>query len=202
MTDPKTALAGVMLEISFARFVDSMATFSEEKTPPRPFGRCDLISMTQSGGNRENTMGGGSCEQRCNATEVGGRLATVTRLAQTQPFEENCIGDRCCGTVRGNDRLADRPESLVASLTPRSKHLKCFRAAGPALCLRQCLAFGLTILDPSISRPAPTSLRYSCPAVSNLSTCPLWAVRGLEVVRYDSQDAWKGDKLPLVMGSP
>ena len=47
MTDPKTALAGVMLEISFARFEASIATFSEERTPPRPFGRCDLISMTQ-----------------------------------------------------------------------------------------------------------------------------------------------------------
>ena len=65
MTDPKTALAGVILEISFARFEASIATFSEERTPPRPFGRWDLISMTQSKGSRENKTRGGGCERGC-----------------------------------------------------------------------------------------------------------------------------------------
>jgi len=32
LTEPKTALAGVMLETSFARFKVSMVTFREERT--------------------------------------------------------------------------------------------------------------------------------------------------------------------------
>ena len=39
LTEPKTALAGVMLESSFARFRASIAIFSEERTASRPFGR-------------------------------------------------------------------------------------------------------------------------------------------------------------------
>jgi len=39
LTEPKTALAGVILETSFARFMVSMATFNEESVPSRPFGR-------------------------------------------------------------------------------------------------------------------------------------------------------------------
>ena len=44
---PKTALAGVMLDASFARFIASIATFSEEGMPPRPFGGWDLLYMNQ-----------------------------------------------------------------------------------------------------------------------------------------------------------
>ena len=44
---PKTALAGVMLDTSFARFMASIATLNEEGVPPCPFGRRDLISMNQ-----------------------------------------------------------------------------------------------------------------------------------------------------------
>ena len=36
---PKTALAGVMLEISFARFSVSTATFNTESVPSRPSRR-------------------------------------------------------------------------------------------------------------------------------------------------------------------
>ena len=39
LTEPKTAVAGVILEISFARFSPSMATLREERIPSRPFGR-------------------------------------------------------------------------------------------------------------------------------------------------------------------
>jgi len=46
-TEPNTALAGVMLESSFARFKPSMATSSEERTPSRPFGRWDLSTMVE-----------------------------------------------------------------------------------------------------------------------------------------------------------
>jgi hypothetical protein len=38
LTEPKTALAGVMLNASFARFIASMAEFKEERTPSRDFG--------------------------------------------------------------------------------------------------------------------------------------------------------------------
>jgi len=38
LTEPKTALAGVTLAASFARFRASMATFNEEMVPSRPFG--------------------------------------------------------------------------------------------------------------------------------------------------------------------
>ena len=47
LTELKTALAGVMLEISFARFVASMATFSEEIMLPRPFGCWELVSIAR-----------------------------------------------------------------------------------------------------------------------------------------------------------
>jgi len=48
LTDPKTALAGVMLEISFARFMASMAMFNEEMVPSRPFDRWGLASIVET----------------------------------------------------------------------------------------------------------------------------------------------------------
>jgi len=50
-TEPKTALAGVILESSLARFRPSMAMFSEERPPSRPFGCWDVSVMigTQGG---------------------------------------------------------------------------------------------------------------------------------------------------------
>jgi len=62
---PKTALAGVILETSFATFMASMATFSEERIPPRSFGRWDLVSMAKSKVSRGDTRRGGGCEQGC-----------------------------------------------------------------------------------------------------------------------------------------
>ena len=37
-TEPKTVLAGAMLETSFVRLRSSMAMLSEERAPPLPFG--------------------------------------------------------------------------------------------------------------------------------------------------------------------
>lgn len=59
-TEPKTALAGVILENSFARFVASMATFSEERILPCSFGRRDLVFMVKSKGSHEKTTWGGT----------------------------------------------------------------------------------------------------------------------------------------------
>ena len=48
LTEPKTAFAGVILEISFARFMVSIATFNEESVPPRPFCCWGLVFMIQT----------------------------------------------------------------------------------------------------------------------------------------------------------
>jgi len=86
---PKTAFAGVILDASFARFMASMATFSEERVPPRSFGRWDLISMNRSKGSRGNTMRGGGYQQGAYLNSD----APAMRLTQTQPFgEANYIG--------------------------------------------------------------------------------------------------------------
>ena len=53
LTEPKTALAGVMLETSFAMFMASMAAFSEEMALPRPLGRWDPASMVEADGDRK-----------------------------------------------------------------------------------------------------------------------------------------------------
>ena len=54
LTEPKTALAGVLLEISFARLKTSMKPFNAEVTSPRSLGCWDSVSMveTQMGENR------------------------------------------------------------------------------------------------------------------------------------------------------
>ena len=49
-TEPKTALAGVMLEISFARFEASMSTFKAERTPSRSFGRWEFVAIDETRG--------------------------------------------------------------------------------------------------------------------------------------------------------
>ena len=48
LTEPKTALAGVMLEISLARFKASMAAFNAETAPSRSLGLWDLASMVET----------------------------------------------------------------------------------------------------------------------------------------------------------
>jgi len=53
MTELNTALAGEMQEISFARSRASMATFSKERAPSRPFGRWDFAPMVKTRGDWE-----------------------------------------------------------------------------------------------------------------------------------------------------
>ena len=48
LTEPKTALAGVILESSFARFKASMATFNAEIMLSRPLGRWGSASMVET----------------------------------------------------------------------------------------------------------------------------------------------------------
>ena len=48
LTEPKTALAGVMLETSFARFMASMATFNAERIPSLGFCPWEFASIVES----------------------------------------------------------------------------------------------------------------------------------------------------------
>jgi len=56
LTEPKTALAGVMLEISFARFMASMAAFNGEIAPSRRSGRLDVVAMVEARGSCEGAV--------------------------------------------------------------------------------------------------------------------------------------------------
>ena len=60
-TGPKTGFAGVLLEASFAILSPSMAIFSAEIAPSRPFGGWELSVMAKSQGKHEKVVrrGGG-----------------------------------------------------------------------------------------------------------------------------------------------
>ena len=60
---PKTALAGVKLAASFARFRTSTARFNEERVLSRPFDRCGMPTIVETQwSSREMTLCGG-CEE-------------------------------------------------------------------------------------------------------------------------------------------
>ena len=61
-TEPKAALAGVMLETSFARFSASMAMSNEDRKPSGPFGCWDLVAMVETQGRLEKVMQRTGCE--------------------------------------------------------------------------------------------------------------------------------------------
>ena len=63
LTEPKTALAGVMLDISFARFKASMATFNADIAPSRSLGRWDPAFMVETRGSGERIVQGGGYEE-------------------------------------------------------------------------------------------------------------------------------------------
>ena len=63
LTEPKTALAGVMLDNSFARFRPSIAASSEERTPFCPFDRLDVSTMVETQGGCEKAVGRGGCKE-------------------------------------------------------------------------------------------------------------------------------------------
>ena len=67
LAEPKTALAGVILEASFARFKASMRTFNAEMVPSRSLGCWGLGFMVETGGRWERTMRGGGSEGCCES---------------------------------------------------------------------------------------------------------------------------------------
>ena len=63
LTVPKTALAGVMLDASFARFKASTATFNAVIVPSRSLGRWDPAFMVETRGCGERTVQRGGREE-------------------------------------------------------------------------------------------------------------------------------------------
>ena len=71
LTEPKTALAGVMLESSLARFKTSMDPFKAEIALSRPFGRRDSISMVETRGGRERAVRRGGVKKVSDPNRAG-----------------------------------------------------------------------------------------------------------------------------------
>jgi len=63
LAEPKTVLAGGILEIFSARFTASMAAFSAEIAPSRPSGRCDSAFIVETGGGCERTVRCEGCDE-------------------------------------------------------------------------------------------------------------------------------------------
>jgi len=101
LTEPKAALAGVMIETSFARFKVSMATFNEERTLFRRCGCGALGFMGSKSTWRKRTSQPAGCEGEGEGdpepwTEMGGNL----RSAQTEPFKPgNIVSQSDCDSV-------------------------------------------------------------------------------------------------------
>ena len=56
LTEPKTALAGVILETSLARFMASMAPFNVEIIPSRSLGCGESAFMVETRGSYERAV--------------------------------------------------------------------------------------------------------------------------------------------------
>jgi hypothetical protein len=71
LTEPKTALAGVTLETSFARFKASMATFNAERRPPHPFGRWESVAIAETCAGAGEWFGKEAVRKKPNADADG-----------------------------------------------------------------------------------------------------------------------------------
>jgi len=63
LTEPKASLAGVILEVSTAWCIASMAEFNAEIAPSRPLGRWDSTFMVETRGICERTVRLEGCEE-------------------------------------------------------------------------------------------------------------------------------------------
>jgi len=61
-TEPKVALACVILESSFARSRASIAPFNEERAPSGPFGCRDFAAMVETQGSRKKMIQHTDCK--------------------------------------------------------------------------------------------------------------------------------------------
>ena len=95
LTEPKTALAGVKLEASFATFRVSMSTFSAERTRSRAFGRWELVAMIETQGSREKAVWRAGCEERPGPYWVFiGVHPVILRLVQPDQYGEEVSDSR------------------------------------------------------------------------------------------------------------
>jgi len=108
LTVPKTALAGVMLEILSAIFMASMAAFSKETVFSRPFGRCDLGAMVEAQGN---PRGSGAGCMPCGV--IGTLIETGVDPVIVCPMWSELVGGRKKVAFIAR-RSADHPESLLS----------------------------------------------------------------------------------------
>jgi hypothetical protein len=80
LAELNAALAGVVLDTSFARFNASlMAVFSEEIAPSRPLGRWGLVAIVERQGSCEKAVWCEGCERAL--TEMSGHVV-IARLVQ------------------------------------------------------------------------------------------------------------------------
>jgi len=61
LTVPNAALAGVMLNTSFAMFMASMAAFNKDSVVSGRFGRCDVVAMIETRGGWGKQRGEKGC---------------------------------------------------------------------------------------------------------------------------------------------
>ena len=80
LSEPKTAKAGVMLDSSFARFRPSTATFSEERTPSRHFGRWELSAMVETQSSCKKAVRRGDYGERIRALVGVSSHLVIARL--------------------------------------------------------------------------------------------------------------------------
>ena len=100
VTEPRAALAGVMLNASFAMFMVSMATFKEERTVSRRFGRWGLGSMVKSRGDCGTTVRREGCNGRTRAPKDMSGDFVMTRLVQ--PVVINGENHICAQRISSN----------------------------------------------------------------------------------------------------
>ena len=111
-TEPKTGLAGVILENSFARFRPSMAMLSEERTPSRFFGRLSLSAISKVGVRKG--CGGKVVRRARTLKETKVHPVIVRRLVEPDAFGEANTTAFAKG-LRSADRL--KPSSCTPRLS-------------------------------------------------------------------------------------
>ena len=89
LTEPKAAFAGVIPDISFARFRASMATLNAERILSLPSCRWDFEAIVETRSRRKETVRHRGCEGEAEPNL--GMSCNRICLVQTQPFEEEIL---------------------------------------------------------------------------------------------------------------
>ncbi|KAF9787227.1 hypothetical protein BJ322DRAFT_1054187 [Thelephora terrestris] len=89
--EAKAALAGVMLTISFARFMPSIVILSAERAPSRPFDCFGSVAIFQTRGGREKRVQHSGCARKWKArvvTDASGNFVTIQLVRTLYPCDE------------------------------------------------------------------------------------------------------------------